>query len=311
MVQQQRNRPRRIKEGMPRQTEWPTLLALAGCYVGWAFSTTVLANASPAAAVIICAFLIAFHSSLQHEVIHGHPLPSRRFSEALVFPAVGLFIPYHRFRDLHLQHHYDPKLTDPYEDPETNYLDPKVWARLPAAAKLLLRFNNTLLGRMLVGPLIAQVVFMKADWQLFRSGDREIGLHWLYHLAAAAPVAVWVWLVSPLSAAAYISAAYCGLSLLKIRTYLEHRAHGSPGGRTAVILDRGLFSLLFLNNNYHFVHHTHPAVPWYRLPQLFEKDRERYLSKNDGYLYSSYGQIFARHFFRAKDPVPHPLWPAE
>jgi 8-oxo-dGTP pyrophosphatase MutT (NUDIX family) len=31
--------------------------------------------------------------------------------------------------------------------------------------------------------------------------------------------------------------------------------------------------------------------------------------RNDGYRYASYGEIFRRHLFRAKDPVPHPLYP--
>ena len=65
-------------------------------------------------------------------------------SEALVFPGLTIFVPYLRFKDLHLQHHFDPTLTDPYDDPESNFLDPAVWARLSAPMKALLRFNNTL-----------------------------------------------------------------------------------------------------------------------------------------------------------------------
>ena len=38
--------------------------------------------------------------------------------------------------------------------------------------------------------------------------------------------------------------------------------------------------------------------------------RERYLAVNDGYVYRSYGEVFRRYFWRAKDPVPHPLWPS-
>ncbi len=32
---------------------------------------------------------------------------------------------------MHMAHHRDAILTDPYDDPESNYLDPAVWARLP------------------------------------------------------------------------------------------------------------------------------------------------------------------------------------
>ena len=52
----------------------------------------------------------------------------------------------------------------------------------------------------------------------------------------------------------------------------------------------------------------HPKLPWYRLPQIYFNNREKYLRRNDGYRYASYGEVFRRHFLRAKDPVPHPLY---
>ena len=58
---------------------------------------------------------------------------------------------------------------------------------------------------------------------------------------------------------AYLLAAYLGWSLLKIRTYLEHRAHEAARARTVVIESRGPLALLFLNNNFHVVHHMHPG----------------------------------------------------
>jgi fatty acid desaturase len=50
-------------------------------------------------------------------------------------------------------------------------------------------------------------------------------------------------------------------------------------------------------------------VPWYRLPATYRANRDHYLRRNEGYLYRSYAEIFARYLLRAKDPVPHPLWP--
>ena len=38
-------------------------------------------------------------------------------------------------------------------------------------------------------------------------------------------------------------------------------------------------------------------------------NRDDYLRRNDGYRYANYAEIFRRYFFKAKDPVPHPLWP--
>ena len=73
---------------------------------------------------------------------------------ALVFPALSIFISYLRFKDTHLQHHFDPALTDPYDDPESNYMDPAVWARLSPVMQGLCRINNTLAGRMVIGPVL-------------------------------------------------------------------------------------------------------------------------------------------------------------
>ena len=230
-------------------------------------------------------------------------------NEALVFPALGLFIPYRRFRDTHLAHHNDATLTDPYDDPESNYLDPAVWRQLSRPVQAVLRANNTLLGRMLLGPAVAQIVLMRTDWRAIRAGDRAVRYAWLRHLPALALVATWLGLVATMPAWAYVLGAYLGLSILKIRTFLEHQAHARASGRTAVIEDRGPLALIFLNNNLHVVHHMHPKVPWYRLPALYARHREHYLRRNGGYRYRSYAEVFRRHLLRAKDPVPHPLWP--
>ena len=95
---------------------------------------------------------------------------------------------------------------------------------------------------------------------------------------------------------------------MKIRTFLEHRAHEDCHSRTVVIEDRGPLAWLFLNNNLHIVHHLHPGVPWYALPRLYRENRDRYLEVNQGYFYRSYKEVFVRYLLRRKDPVPHPLW---
>ena len=78
-----------------------------------------------------------------------------------------------------------------------------------------------------------------------------------------------------------------------------------------IIDDKGPLAFLFLNNNLHAVHHMHPQVAWYNLPQLYRKNAQSYDSFNEGYSYASYTDVFARYFIKAKDPVPHPLWPSE
>ncbi len=290
--------------------EWPTLGLIIGCYAVWALALFWLPGLSIALAVAVLVPVIALQSSLQHEVLHGHPFGDRRLGEPLVFVSLNLAIPYIRFRDTHLAHHMDARLTDPYDDPESNYLDPAVWARLPRWCRALRQVNNTLAGRMLIGPALGQAMFLAGDWRLIRAGDRRVLGAWAAHLVTASAVLALV-AVAPLPVWAYLLACYLGLSVLKIRTFLEHQAHERARGRTVIIEDRGILAFLFLNNNLHVVHHMHPKLPWYRLPRIYFNNVETYLRRSNGYRYRSYGEIFRRHLLRAKDPVPHPFYRPE
>lgn len=291
-----------------RSVEWPTLAVILGCHAVWALGTTWLAAHWLPLGIAVTSVMVALGSSLQHEAIHGHPFRNAKVNAAFVFPSLNLLIPYHRFRDTHLDHHVNGKLTDPYDDPESNYLDPAVWRRLPGVLRVVLLFNNTLLGRLLVGAAVSQVAFMLSDFRAATAGDRKVVPGWLWHITAVVPVLLWLGTVGQMPAWAYILSAYAGLSLIKIRTFLEHQAHERASGRTVIIEDRGPLAFLFLNNNLHAVHHFHPGISWYRLPKLYRDNRERFTSRNGGYVYRSYGQIFRQHLLRAKDPVPHPFW---
>lgn len=292
-----------------RAFEWPTVLLFVATYALWAAGTTFLWTVSPLLAVILTGIAVAQLASLAHEVIHGHPFRSQALSEALVFPATSLFVPYLRFKDTHLQHHNDAALTDPYDDPESNYCDPEVWARLPRPSQAILRANNTLAGRVLIGPLVGTAIFLAQDLHRAWQGDRRVILAWALHLPGLALVLGWLWSVGEMPVWAYLLAVYLGTALLKIRTYLEHRAHEAARARTVIIESRGPLALLFLNNNFHVVHHMHPQAPWYKLPALYAARKAHYQRRNEAYVYRNYWQVFRNHLFRAKDPVPHPIWP--
>lgn len=290
-----------------RAVEWPTLALMAACYGIWVIALFFLTLVWLPLAISVTVAAVALHSSLTHEALHGHPFRDARLNQACVFPCLGLFIPYRRFRDLHLAHHQDAILTDPYDDPETNYLDPAVWANLPGPVQWLLRINNTLAGRMLLGPAISLGCLVQEDMRAMRTGEIQVRQAWAAHALGLVPVLGLI-LWSPMPVWSYLMAAYGGFSILKIRTFLEHRAHERACGRTVVIEDRGPLAFLFLNNNLHAVHHRHPGVAWYQLPRLFTDNRDSYLGRNGHYYYRSYREIFAHHFLSAKDPVAHPIW---
>ena len=107
-----------ITHPMRKKTDWPTLALIICCYVTW---LVLLFTAPIWISILLLAPVIALQSSLQHEVLHGHPFRNQRFNEALVWPSLNIVIPFTRFRDTHLAHHHDANLTDPYDDPESNY----------------------------------------------------------------------------------------------------------------------------------------------------------------------------------------------
>lgn len=286
--------------------EWPTLAVLAATYALWAVFTSVLWGVSPTASTILTGFMVAQYSSLQHEALHGHPFRTPWLNEMIVSMGITLTVPYGRFRDTHLAHHHDPILTDPYDDPESNYVDPADWARIPAALRLLRLVNNTLLGRMVVGPVIGSWQWLSSEFALIHAGHRDVRRDWALHLLGLIPVVAWLWWAD-MPWWAYGLSAWIGHGLLKVRTFLEHRAHTHARARSVIVEDNGPLALLFLNNNYHAVHHMHPGVAWYRLPRLYLASRDHYLRHNDGYVYTSYWPIFRAFLVRTKDPVPHPL----
>lgn len=284
-----------------RAGEWLTVGLIALCYTGWVAAVWWLPSW---AGIALGAVVIALHGSLQHEVIHGHPFARQWLNDLLIWPPLMLVVPYLRFRDTHLAHHNDAVITDPFDDPESNYLDGGTWERLPRWVQAVLAFNNTIAGRLTIGPLIGTVAFILSD---LRIGGPAVRRGWLLHLPAVAVVIALV-AVSPMSLWAYLAAAYLAMSILKLRTYLEHRAHDRASGRSAIVERGGFFGFLFLNNNLHVVHHMHPRVAWYALPALYRSRRAHYLRRNGGYVYPSYGAIIRRYFLRSKDPVAHPLW---
>lgn len=288
-----------------RTIEWPTWAALAGCYGVWALA--LAGYASFGWVVLIPAALAAtFHSSLQHEVLHGHPTRNAALNEALVFLPLGLVYPYRRFKDTHLRHHCDERLTDPYDDPESWYVAEGDYNRLGALMRAILAANGTLVGRVLLGPALAVWGFWRDDLRSIRAGNVAVIDAWMRHgIGLVGVLALLAWAGLPLWLYAAL-VAYPALSLLAIRTFIEHRAAMDPKMRSAVVEDGGFFALLFLNNNLHRVHHERPALPWYRLPALWRAERARFLAENGNYLLPGYGAVLRLWGLRRREPVVHP-----
>ena len=285
--------------------EWLTLALIAGCYGVWVAAGWFLWPLAPAAALAVMAIMAALHSSLVHECLHGHPTRNPRVNEALVALPLSMIHPYRRYRRTHLAHHHDARLTDPFEDPESYYKARWQLAAMPGWLGAVLRLNNTMLGRIVLGPVLGAAGFLASEARLLRAGARGVRLAWALHLLALVPVLAaviafgipfWLYL---------LAVVWPALSLLSIRTYAEHRWHEMPEGRT-IIVEHSPLSWLFLHNNLHIVHHQMPGAPWYALPRLYRERRDYWQALNGGYVYRNYWQLFRAHALRAKEPVAHP-----
>ncbi len=227
--------------------------------------------------------------------MHGHPTPWGWLNRAIAVLPVGLWMPYQRYRELHLAHHRTEALTAPGEDTESFYCTRERWSRLPRVWRAVLSFNNTLLGRLTIGPPLAIGAFLRDEFATL-GAPRRAAL-WLRHCAGVAVVLVWAVWVCGMPAWLYLLAvAWPGWSLTLLRSYHEHQPAADAAGRTNNMRAPAWLSLLYLNNNYHVAHHREPATPWYELPR-----RDGTTRWDD-----SYARLAAR-FWRVKDSPAHPF----
>lgn len=292
----------------PHGGELPTWLVAAAIYGFW-LVLTAYAELLPwwvAAPVLGC--VIAWHNSLQHEVIHGHPTGCRAVNDALgIFP-LGLWMPFHAYRWLHLLHHRVTALTDPETDPESYYFTPAEWRRMRPALRRLMTFNNTLAGRLAVGPAIAAARFWRAEIGALNAGERRrLAGEWLPHLALAAALLWWVTAVCGMPVWLYFLAAYIGLSLTLHRSFSEHRP-ARDGSTPSVTVEAAPFwRLLYLGNNYHALHHRRPNLPWFRLRAAHREGGGAFSDPADGFAFRGYAEILARYLLRPRDTPLHPF----
>jgi len=289
--------------------EWPTMAVTAAIYVGYAALTLNYHSLPWWLLLPAGGFLLAWHGSLQHEVVHGHPTGLPWLNRALVFPSLWLWMPLEVYADTHLRHHRDESITDPLEDPESYYLSEDDWARAGRLRRSLLRFHNTALGRLLLGPIVSVWRLLVVETEAFAAGDFRHLKAWALHLLGCVPVLIWVMAVCKIPLLAYLLLfVYPGISLTLLRSFAEHQAHPEINKRLAIVESGPVMSLLYLNNNLHYVHHRAPRLAWYRLPARWRAHRDQVLAANGGYRYAGYGEIILRYALTGRQPVAWPLW---
>ena len=285
----------------------PTWLVAFVIYTGWLMLTYHAAALPWWLLLPAGGWLVCWYGSLQHETVHGHPTRSDRINAAVAWLPLGLWMPFAIYRETHLEHHECPSLTDPLQDTESFYLPLYEWQRMGPVRRAILRFNNSLLGRLTVGPALVALTHWKTELRQLLSGDMFHAGIWVRHGLGVGLVLSWVVLVCDLSVWAYIGLfAYPGLSLTLMRSYAEHQPSANAEQRTAMVIGSPVTGLLYLNNNLHAVHHSHPELPWYAIPAEFVARRDAYTSQTGGHVYAGYTTILRRFLFQTRDHPVHP-----
>jgi len=131
--------------------EVPTLLLVLAAYGAWLAITFAYGRWPLAILAPVTAVLITLHSSLQHEIVHGHPTRWTGINRLLGMVPLSLWMPFERYRRSHRLHHIDQRITDPLDDPESFYWTPQDWARLKPITRVLVQIQQTLAGRVIIG----------------------------------------------------------------------------------------------------------------------------------------------------------------
>jgi len=281
-----------------RTFEVPTVILAIGIHGAW-LALTTWHSALPFPLLFMAGgVIVAWHGSLQHETIHGHPTGIGWIDAAIGGVPFSLWLPYSIYRRTHIAHHATPNITYPLDDPESQYLQ-----RASGLRYRLARVEGTLIGRLILGPPIRIGEFLLTQMRQALREPKATARDWTGHLFLVAVLLWWLHRVD-LSIGAYLVAfVYPGTALTLLRSFAEHRADSDSRARAAIISRPGPFGLLFLHNNLHAVHHARPDLPWYRLPNFHRRHRQAFANAPH---YATYGHIAARYWLKPHDALVHP-----
>jgi fatty acid desaturase len=298
----------RSRVRLPERVEWPTVWVAAAVYLPIVVTFALIAAGWVPwwAPTPVLAWCVAWQASLQHEVIHGHPTPRAWVNRLIAGPPLLVFVPFDRYRDSHLAHHVDERLTDPLDDPESWYVTAARWQRAGRLERGLRWMMNSLAGRVVLGPLWILGLSLATDGRDLAAGRRLCSL--ALHSAQLGVLAVALSAVGMPVWGYLVLVVWPATGLMLVRSFAEHRPDPLPAQRTVIVEAGGAFDLLFLSNNLHALHHERPGLPWYLLRRVFRDGREGILARNGGYRFESYAKMAARYLFSPRDHPIHPMF---
>ncbi len=294
---------------MSKQASYPiptveglTLALVIAHYLLW-WGLLNLYPSQPLLSVGLLGLCLAWHLSIQHELIHGHPTRIAWLNDLLGLPPISLIYPYAEFKRSHLQHHRNELLTIPGVDPESFFHSPERWQTMGRISRAFWWINMTLLGRLIIHPLRSGMHMVGLCGRQLVDGTAWQRWVWASHLVGVSAVLWCVHSLFTMPIWAYLIAVYLGHALISLRSFYEHRAEDPPPQRSVVVESGPFFQLLFLNNNFHAVHHRYPGLPWYQLRAKFRRERKDTLRRNGNFYFTGYAQ-WLRYLLR---PVASPV----
>lgn len=282
--------------------DWRTLIIAALVYAGWFAAVFTHKQLPWWATFALLTWFGAWHLSLQHELVHGHPFRNPKLNAALASLSVTLWVPFLSFKRDHISHH-NAVLTHPELDTESYYSMPESWQKSNRLLRSIYWANRTLAFRLTVWSVFSAVQYFLADaWRAIRNVGNARSA-WMLHLPALIAIFFIVTRTADMSMFEYLIGGVFGShSLNMMRSFAEHKTLSNESTRSAMIDAGWLMSLLMLNNNLHVAHHDEPSTPWYLVPKTAKRLDAFERAKQIDALYSGgYSEIIRRFTFRPYD----------
>ena len=282
--------------------DWRTLVIAVLVYGGW-LATVFLHKQMPWwATFALLTWFGAWHLSLQHELVHGHPFLNSKLNAALASLSLTMWVPFLSFKRDHISHH-NSTLTHPKLDTESYYSMPEQWQHSGRFLRSIYWANRTIAFRLTVWSVFSTVQYFFADaWRAIRNVDNARSA-WVLHIPALIAVTYIVNNLAGMSMIEYlIGGVFASHSLNMMRSFAEHKTIGDESTRTAIIDAGRVMSLLMLNNNLHIAHHDEPSAPWYKVPEVAERlNAFERAQKIDALYKGGYGELLRRFTFKPYD----------
>lgn len=297
-----------LRKSRVARSEWPTWLLIFIVYGSWLLLVCQYERLGALVTLPLLALVGGLYMSLQHELIHGHPTRWQKINALIGTPPLTIWFPFALYRDSHLKHHDDESLTVPGVDPESRYVSHQQWQDAGILRRLMLRAEKTVLVRLLLGPLRVIVELAMHEIPRLLRGEIEAWKLWGPHFAFCVLLLGSLQYYFGIPAWCYMLAvAYPALSLSMLRSFHEHRPAADPAQRCVINEASWPFRLMFLNNNFHLVHHDLPGLSWYLLPRVYRANRRAYCRRSGDFVFDGYIPLLSRYGVIPVDDPQHPF----